>query len=99
MPSIKLLRRAEVELTEACQWYEKQQKGLSRHLRIAVRNSLGSIATKPFIFSKRFDSELRVAVLYKFPYVIVYWFDETLDIVFVTSIFHTKRNPNKFEKE
>jgi len=99
VPSIKLLKRAEIELTEACEWYEKQQKGLSRHLRIAVKNSLNSVVLNPFIFSRRFDSELRLAALYKFPFVIVYWFDEKLDTIFVTSIFHTKRDPKKFEEE
>jgi mRNA-degrading endonuclease RelE of RelBE toxin-antitoxin system len=99
VPSIKLLKRAEIELTEACKWYEKQQKGLSRRLRAAVKNSLNSIVLYPFTFSKRFDTELRYAELYKFPYVIVYWFDENLDTIFVTSIFHTKRDPKKFEKE
>jgi plasmid stabilization system protein ParE len=99
VPSIKLLKRAEIELFEASEWYEKQQKGLSLRFRQAVKHSLTSIALNPLIFSKRFNTELRFALLYKFPYVIVYWFDEKLDTVFVTSIFHTKRDSKKFENE
>lgn len=99
MPSIKLLKRAELELFDACKWYEKRQKGLSQPFRKAVRNGLNSIASNPLIYSKRFDTELRYALLYKFPYVIVYWLDEKLDTIFVTSIFHTRRNPEKFESE
>ena len=99
MPSIKLLKRAEIELFEACEWYEKQQKGLSLRFRQAVKNSLNSISLNPLIFSKRFDTELRFALIYKFPYVIVYWFDEKLNTIFVTSIFHTKRDAKKFTQE
>lgn len=97
MPSIKLLKRAEVELIEACEWYEKQQVGLSLKFRKAVKGSLDTILLNPLIFSKRFDTELRFASLYRFPYVIVYWYDKKLDIIFVTSVFHTKRNSKKFE--
>lgn len=99
MPLIKLLKRAETELFDACEWYEKQQKGLSLKFRQAIRNSLNSVAINPLIFSKRFDTELRFAPVYKFPYVIVYWFDENIDTIFVTSVFHTSRNPKKFEGE
>jgi len=97
VPSIKLLKRAELELIEACQWYEDQQKGLSINLRKEIKNSLNSISSDPLIFPKRFDTELRFALLYKFPYVIVYWYDEKLSTVFVTSVFHTKRNPERLK--
>jgi plasmid stabilization system protein ParE len=93
VPSIKLLKRAELEIIDACKWYEKQQKGLSINFRNAVKNSLNSIASNPLIFQKRFDTELRFTLVKKFPYVLVYWYDEILDTVFVTSVFHTKRNP------
>jgi len=33
VPTIKLLRRAELEFIDACNWYEEQQKGLSKYLR------------------------------------------------------------------
>ncbi|MFI5159782.1 MAG: type II toxin-antitoxin system RelE/ParE family toxin [Sphingobacteriales bacterium] len=99
MHSIKILKRAELELFDASQWYEKKQKGLSLKFRAAIKSTLESIVLNPFIFSKRYNTELRFALVYKFPYVIVYWFDESLDIVFVTSIFHTKRDADKFKNE
>jgi hypothetical protein len=37
VPTIKLLKRAEHELIDACDWYEKQQKGLSGKLRREVK--------------------------------------------------------------
>jgi plasmid stabilization system protein ParE len=72
VPTIKLLKRAELELIDACDWYEKQQKGLSTNLRKEVKSTLQSIESDPRLFSKRYDTELRFVPIRKFPYVIVY---------------------------
>jgi len=49
VPTIKLLKRAELELIDACEWYEKQQKGLSAKLRAEVKDTLiSSIQTPNF---------------------------------------------------
>jgi hypothetical protein len=95
--TIKLLKRAELELIDACEWYEKQQMGLSIKLRIEVKNSLNFIAQNPKLYAKKYKTDQHFAPLKKFPFIIVYWFDENLNTVFITSIFHTKRNPKGFE--
>jgi mRNA-degrading endonuclease RelE of RelBE toxin-antitoxin system len=95
--TIKLLKRAELELFDACEWYEKQQKGLSIKFRTAVKDSLNFINLNPKLYSKKYITDQHFAPINKFPYIIVYWFDEHLNTVFITSIFHTKRNPEKFE--
>lgn len=96
MPIIKLLKRAELELTAACEWYEEQQKGLSLKFRKAVKNSLDSINSNPELYSQRYNTDLRFTLLAKFPYIVVYWYDNKLNTIFVVSIFHTKRNPGEF---
>ena len=93
MPSVIILRRAEVELTDACNWYEQKQAGLSMKLRREIDIKIGLILQNPYIFPTRFRSEFRVAPIVKFPYLVVYWYEQATDTVFVTSIFHTKRNP------
>jgi hypothetical protein len=30
--------------------------------------------------------------------VVVYWYDENLNTIFITSVFHTKRDPDKFDR-
>jgi len=97
VPTIKLLKRAELELIDACDWYEKQQKGLSINFRKEIRASLSMINLNPKLYAKRYNTDLYFTPLKKFPFVIIYWHDEHLNTVFVTSIFHTKRNPDKFE--
>ena len=93
MPTVKLLKRAELELTEACDWYEMQKQGLSVSLRNEVSYSLNAIAANPLLYSRRNNTTLRFGPLRKFPYVVIYWYDEKIDVIFVTSIFHTKRKP------
>jgi plasmid stabilization system protein ParE len=94
VPIIKLLKRAELELIDGCEWYEKQQKGLSLRFRSAIKSSLDSIALNPELYSERYNTDLRFTTVSKFPYVIVYWYDGHLDTVFITSVFHTKRKPD-----
>jgi hypothetical protein len=96
VPTIKLLKRAELELADACEWYEKQQKGLSLGFRAEIKDSLNVLNLNPVLYAKRYNTDLRFLPVNKFPYVIVYWCDESLNTIFITSIFHTKRNPGKF---
>jgi plasmid stabilization system protein ParE len=97
VPTIKLLRRAELELIDACEWYEKQQKGLSKYFIKEIKSSLHFIDSNPELYSKKYNTDLHFAPLRKFPFIIVYWYDKNLETIFVTSIFHTKRNPESFE--
>jgi len=96
VPTIKVLKQAEIEITDACDWYEEQQKGLSLKFRKALRYTLNVIENNPNLYSKKYSTDLHFAPLHKFPYIVIYWFDVNLDAVFVTSVFHTKRNPDKF---
>ena len=98
MTSIKLLKRAQVELGDACRWYEEQQIGLSDRFLSAVENSFNKIILNPEFYPKKYDTILHFAPVRKFPYLIIYRYDERQDKIVVTSVFHTKRNPAKFEK-
>jgi plasmid stabilization system protein ParE len=94
--SIKISKRAEHELFDACDWYEKQQQGLSAKLIKELGSSLRRIESRPLLYAKRYDTELRFIVVKKFPFVIVFRFDEDLDTIFVLSVFNTHRNPKEF---
>ncbi len=93
MHTIKLLNRAEAELKESCIWYEKQQKGLSKSFRKELSSTFKRIGLNPFLYNHRYDTDLRFAALNEFPFILIYWFDQNLDTVFIASIFYTKRNP------
>lgn len=93
MYTLKLLKRAENELNNSCDWYEEQKKGLARRFLKELETRFKLITKNPRLYQIQGDGNLRLAPLKKFPFVIVYWYDEALEIIFVVSIFHTSREP------
>jgi toxin ParE1/3/4 len=93
---IELLEPAELEITEACEWYEEQQPGLATKLLNEIDHYLGLIAQDPFLFVVRFDKKHRIAILKTFPYLIIFRINEKSNTVYVNSFFHTSRKPYKF---
>lgn len=96
MYTVKLLTEAEIELTDACKWYEKQQAGLAKKFLSEMKHYLKRIAKDPQQFEVRFSNKYRFAVLHTFPYFIAYRIEEDSKFVYVISIFHTSRNPVNF---
>ena len=96
MYTVKLLTEAEIELSDACKWYEKQQPGLGKRLLWEVKHYLKLISKNPLQFEVKFSNKYRFAVLKVFPYFISYRIEEETNHVFIISIFHTSRNPANF---
>lgn len=95
--SIEILKPAEIEFEEAFEYYNEQLPGLGRKFYAEISRYLVSISENPYKFAAKYDNELHFATLKIFPFLIAYWVDEPLKTVFVVSIFHTSRNPKKFE--
>jgi plasmid stabilization system protein ParE len=93
---IELLARAEQEVTDAYAWYEAKQEGLGERFVDQLDHYLLLIGSNPYQYPSRYGNELRFAPAKPFPYLIVFWVDERLETVFVTSVFHTSRKPKKF---
>lgn len=96
MYTVKLLTEAEIELSEACKWYEKQQAGLAKKFLAEVKHYLKLIGKNPQQFEVKFSNRYRFAALQVFPYFIAYRIEEESRRVYVISIFHTSRNPVGF---
>ncbi len=94
---VKLFTEAEIEIAEACKWYEDKQSGLGKKFLSEVDHYLRLIAKTPLLFPIRFSERYRFAVLKKFPFMIVFSVQDDENIIFVNSVFHTSRNPNNFE--
>jgi len=90
---VELLLEAELEFSEAYDWYEEQQSGLGNRFFKEVNHYLQLIENNPFHFQVRYPEDLRAASLKIFPYLIIYWIDQKNEMAFVTSIFHTSRAP------
>jgi len=94
--NIELLAQAEDELSEAHDWYENELSGLGSKLYKEINHYFTIIESNPYYFPVKYPGELRVAALNKFPYLIIYWVDETNNMILVASIFHTSREPKRF---
>ncbi len=93
MYTVKLLTEAEIEISEACKWYEEQQPGLARKFLKEIDHYLNLIAENPLQFVIKFSYRYRFVTLKVFPYFIVYRVEEESKAVYVISVFHISRNP------
>lgn len=90
---------SQMEYTEAFIWYEKQQAGLGLQFEEALEERLLQIAQHPEHYSA-VKKPYREASINKFPFVIVYKISKQTRSVFISSIFHTSRNPRlKYRKK
>ncbi len=96
MFKIELLALAENELSDSYDWYEEQQVGLGNRFYKEISYYLGLLENNPYQFPIRYVEELRIVSVNKFPFLIIYWVDELSATVYITSVFHTSRNPRLF---
>ena len=92
MFSIIFHEQAEKEYEAAYSWYGLQKPGLEDRFGLAIDETLQKIAANPQYFGY-IKKPFREAVVKVFPYVIVFTIKAKGDIVVISSIFHTSRNP------
>lgn len=95
MRTVRFLPEAEIEFRESTLWYYTQQQGLELEFVRCIDECLERIKHTPTLYPKVYK-KLRRAVVKRFPYVVVYDFSGKEIIVF--AVFHSKRDPKKFEK-
>lgn len=84
-----------LQLEESCLFYENRKKGLGFEFEQEIAEVLEIIEKNPLLFPLKF-SDLREAVVKRFPFVIVYEIFEKQ--IIIVSIFHTKQHPAKKKK-
>ena len=87
---ILIRKRAENNIAEAFDWYEKQRAGLGVEFLQSVEASILVLQNNPLLFQAR-HKNIRCALTPRFPYGIYYLTDD--DRVVVLSVFHLSRNP------
>lgn len=91
--------RARKELLKAWVWYEKKMFGLGDRFENEVYNRIKQIERTPERYPKK-RSNFRETKIKTFPYLIIYRIDEERNILIVSSVFHTSRNPRlKYKKD
>ncbi len=64
---VKLLTEAEIEVSEACKWYEEQQPGLAKKFLNEVDHYLHLIAENPLQFEIKFSYRYRFCRVQSIP--------------------------------
>ena len=89
---------ANKEFISAYQWYEERQIGLGERFIYEAEKQIDNIISNPFLFhfSKGIYREVSIG---NFPFTIVYKVNQKKNTIFISSIFHTSRNPRfKYRK-
>ena len=92
--SLLIHPKATNELENATLWYEKRSEGLGRRFFTAVNKRIIEIMHYPTRYPIKHKDYREVGITI-FPFVIVYQVFENDHIVFITYIFHNKKNPKK----
>jgi plasmid stabilization system protein ParE len=89
---IVFLDRATADIEIAHEWYEELQEGLGERFEKAVEDIVREIVKFPFAYPNK-HKNTRETVIPKFPYVIIYRFDNIS--VFILAVFPARMNPSK----
>jgi toxin ParE1/3/4 len=85
---------AEADMADAKLWYDNLRPGLGDEFLLGVENTFEGIQRMPELYGKVFQ-DLRLALLRRFPYAIVYRMDE--DQITVVAVYHTSRDPRGWQ--
>lgn len=89
---IKIDPIARLDMIESAIWYNKQQHGLGRRYYNSVQQTIKSIKSNPYKYHLRHKA-LRMALVNKFPFMVMFLVDENKKQIAVTAVLHTSRNP------
>ncbi|HBC85847.1 MAG TPA: plasmid stabilization protein [Lentisphaeria bacterium] len=95
MKSVKFHPQSQIELFEAAQYYENQQKDLGKRFLLSLQDSILSIQINPLVYQLA-DDNFRKCRVSKFPYGIV--FREGKYSIEIIAVIHLKRRPGYWKK-
>ena len=95
--TLHLLPRAEAELADAMDWYEERREGLGGELLELARASFERILEAPHQLPSWVDDrQYRRLVLERFPYSIIFTYDEAE--VRIVAFAHGRRKPGYWRR-
>lgn len=92
---IRFHPEAELEISDAIQWYEYQRKGLGSEFLICIDEAIEKIKRVPQLFPL-VHRNIRRVVVRRFPFAVFYEIKE-LEIR-VLAVFHSRRDPEIWKK-
>jgi plasmid stabilization system protein ParE len=82
------------EYKEAVEWYIARSETAAENLITEVKSRIEAICDDPLRYRNTYKN-FRETSLKKYPYYLVYFVDENIKTVIITSLYHHKRNPKK----
>lgn len=95
MYKVQLLPSAKLDIKQSADWYNEQQKGLGKRFTSTVRSNVKSIQQNPRTFSIRYD-QTHTALVDVFPFMIHYIINEEKQLIIISNVLHTSRNPKNW---
>lgn len=92
--NLVLHRPAQDDFEKAFEWYAARSVNAAENFIVEVESTLQLISNNPRRWRNEHNNFRELGVK-KFPYVIIYTLDEKAQLVTVTAIFHTSKNPRK----
>lgn len=86
---------AKQEFDLSISWYETEQEGLGERFANAVRARLQNILERPKQGTKTRKGFREVKVDRTFPFLIIFRYYPEEEMIYVSSIFHTSRDPDE----
>ena len=94
IPPLIVNPEADADLAQAKAWYDALRPGLGDDFLLCIEEVFEGIRRTPELYAKVFQ-ELRLALVRRFPYAVVYRVDE--DQMTVVAVYHTRREPRGWQ--
>ena len=88
--------RAILDIQDAIDYYDSKQNGLVTYFFQVVEEHIITLTKSPFFqigYKDYHGFPIR-----KFPFILLYYIDEKLKIIYIMSVFNTSLNPIKYPK-
>ncbi len=85
--------RAVTDIQKAIDYYDELLPGLGERFNAAVTNHIAAIKLNPF-YQVRYK-DYRAMPISKFPYMVLFYIDETIKTVYIIAVFNTWQNTEK----
>ena len=96
----RIVAEAELEASEAAQWYEAKEPRLGLEFLEELARAFAAIEEKPASFARqeaiRSPKDLRQCILHRFPYVVI--FEIRAEESIIWAVAHGRRKPGYWRK-
>lgn len=91
--TVVIEKRALEDVQKAIDYYDEQQVGLGGKFITTLDKHISALENNPF-YQFRYK-DYRALPIKRFPYLILFFIQESTDTIYITAVFHTRQDTNK----